>query len=161
MLGLSKMLRIGAVAVLLLAAAGCGTLRLDGADNQMRSVAAVSDHAKTVTFREGMVWCHGPTGKQCVRLPEGVYAIEAEDADFLYFRAPVPLDFRVLDRPGPDSQRNIPGGLALVKSFAKTLALQVVAEIYIDAGGQQKMLVQKLGGDFGGMEGAKWKKNFE
>jgi hypothetical protein len=88
-------------------------------------------------------------------LPEGTYALEAEDVDYLYFRAPRPIELRVLDHGQPVHGRDVPGGLAIAKGFS-----MVPAATYIDAEPGTKTLVFKHGGEFLSMRGSKWKKSF-
>ena len=74
----------------------------------------------------------------------------------MYFRAPAPIEMRVLKSGTPVDGRDIPGGLAL----AKAVFSMVGAVTYIDAGPDQKMLVMKLGFEFIQMRGRQWEKSF-
>jgi hypothetical protein len=139
--------------------AGCGDINLDPTDNTARTIMLGKDRPEALTFKEGMVWCYDQFARRCLRLPPGVYKLEGEDADFRYFRAPEPMDFRFLDKPENDRQRFIPGGVALRKSFD----LLLPAEVYIDSDKQppeEKVLIFKLGHNFADMEGHAWARNF-
>jgi len=137
---------------------GCGGITLNASDFQVRAIMPVAEHKMMLTLKQGMVWCQDETAARCLRLPPGVYTIEAEDADFRYFRAPEPIDFRRLDGQEPDSRSLIPGGIALRKTFD----LMLPAEVYVDGeNAGQKVLVHKLGHNFAEMEPSGWTKNFD
>jgi hypothetical protein len=75
--------------------AGCGALPpLDSTANEVRTIRPTADTSKTVSVPEGMVWYSTASRSSGLRFPPGTYALEAEDDDYLYFRAPSPLEFR-------------------------------------------------------------------
>ena len=136
----------------------CAALRLDPVVSEDRQVTAISDPSKTVAVLEPMVWTNAPLGSATkgVRLLPGTYSLEAEDADYLYFRAPEPIEVRVLQGGEPVDGRDIPGGLAL----AKALFNMVPAATYIDAGPGMKTLIFKHGSEFLQMRDSTWSKSF-
>ena len=135
----------------------CGTLPpLDPAVHESKTVSAASDPSKNVTLPEGMVWYAGPSRSTGIRLPPGAYPLEAEDADYWYFRSPTPLEFRSFDNGRPTEEHSSPGGLMLGKRSLR----MVPASAYIDGEGASKIMVWKLGGDFLAMEGRQWRKSF-
>ena len=86
----------------------------------------------------------------------GTYELEAEGEEYLYFRAPVPIEMRVLEKGVPVDGRDYEGGLALSKSF---IAL-VPAVAYVSVSETRKMHVMKMGNDFLRLEGRVWEKSF-
>jgi hypothetical protein len=100
--------RIAVFALPLVAAAapgavGCGMLRLRAVTEEQRAGTPASDSGRTLTVLEPMLWLDGPPSDiDGVQLPKGTYALEAEDADDRYFRAPAPIDMREI-QGGPRS----------------------------------------------------------
>jgi len=105
---------------------------------------------------EGMVWYAGPSRSTGIRFPSGLYPLEAEDADYWYFRSPEPLEFRSFENGRPTAEHSDPGGMMLGKRSLRT----VPAGAYIEGEGASKIMVWKLGGDFLAMEGRQWRKSF-
>lgn len=135
----------------------CSLLRLDPVTAEQRKVAPLTDESKTVTLTEPIVWLNAPAHRASkgLRLPQGLYSLEAEDEDYLYFRAPAPIEMRVLQDGRPVEGPDVAGGLALGRAL-----LPVSPAAYIDADAHHKMLVMKLGYDFLRMRGKEWERNF-
>src|SRR6266478_1695929 len=72
----------------------CSLIRLDPVTAEQHKVTAAADEAKTVTLSEPIVWLNAPAHRasKAVRLPQGRYTLEAEDKDYLYFRAPSAIE---------------------------------------------------------------------
>ena len=85
-----------------------------------------------------------------------LYSLEAEDADYWYFRSSAPLEFRRFEHGRPTEEHSNPGGLMLGKRALR----MVPAGAYIEGDGTSKIMVWKLGGDFLAMEGKQWRKSF-
>lgn len=119
-------------------------------------MSAASDPSKNVTVPEGMVWYAGPSRSTGIRLAPGLYSLEAEDADYWYFRSSAPLEFRSFENGRPTAEHSNSGGLMLSKRSLR----MVPAGAYIDGDGTSKIMVGKLGGDFLAMEGKQWRKSF-
>lgn len=134
---------------------GCGALQLNPVATESRAVQSVSDAAKTLTVTDGMVWYDAAPATRGLRFPPGRYTLEAEDADYWYFRAPAPLEFRIFADGKITDSRDIPGGLMLAKRFNL-----LPAAGYIDDEPGRKMLVWKLGQEFLRLEHRNWQKNF-
>jgi hypothetical protein len=135
----------------------CGALPpLDPEIHESRTVSAASDSSRNVTVPEGMVWYSGPSRSTGIRLPPGLYSLEAEDADYWYFRSSAPLEFRSFENGKPTGEHSYPGGLMLGKQRLRI----VPAGAYIESEGISKIMVWKLGGDFLAMEGKEWRKSF-
>lgn len=147
-------------ALLLLSAAAlvsaCGTLSLSPIANDPRTVQVASDPKKTVSVPEGMIWYDSPAPTRGLRFPPGRYTIEAEDADYWYFRSAAPLEFRSFQNGKVTEERSTPGGLMLGKNAMS----MVPGGGYIDGMGSEKVMIWKLGRDFLRREGREWKKNF-
>lgn len=125
--------------------------------SEQRKVASVTDESKTVTLSEPIVWLNAPAyrASKGIRLPQGQYRLEAEDEDYLYFRAPAPIEMRLLQHGRPVEGPDVAGGLALGKAV-----LPISPAAYIDVDADHKMLVMKLGYDFARMRGKQWKQSF-
>jgi hypothetical protein len=135
----------------------CGALPpLDPVVRESRTVSTASDPSKNVTVPEGMVWYAGPSRSAGIRLPPGLYSLEAEDADYWYFRSSAPLEFRSFENGRPTEEHSNPGGLMLGKQSLR----MVPASAYIEGDGTSKIMVWRLGGDFLSMEGKQWRKSF-
>jgi hypothetical protein len=135
----------------------CGTLPpLDPTAHESKTVSTASDPSKNVTVPDGMVWYAGPTRSSGIRFPSGLYPLEAEDADYWYFRSPTPLEFRSFKNGRPTDEHSNPGGMMLGKQSLR----MVPAAAYIEGEGASKIMVWKLGGDFLAMEGKQWRKSF-
>ncbi len=154
-----RLLLLVALCVPLLgASAGCSLVRVDPIVAEERSVVATTDPARILTLKEPGVWLNGPTSTATkgIRLPAGQYILEAEDGDFLYFRAPAPIGMRRLQRgqtlDGPD----MPGGLALHKK----IPLFPAAATYVDVSPGRKMLVFEHGSEFLRERGTLWETTF-
>src|SRR5262249_40982382 len=136
---------------LLIGSLSCSLIRLNPVTDEEFEVRPVSDPGRTLTFREPMVWSDAPMYRATkgVRLLDGKYVLEAENDNFLYFRSPVPIEMRVLERGVPVGGRNYEGGLALSKAFvALTPAIA-----YVSVNEHRKMHVMKMGHDFLQLEG--------
>jgi hypothetical protein len=138
--------------------AACSLIRLDPVTAEKRQVAPITDEKKTVMLSEPIVWLDAPAyhAAKGVRLPQGLYTLEAEDDDYLYFRAPSPLEMRILQDGRPVEGPDIPGGLAIGKILFPMLS----PVAYIDVDSDHKMLVMKLGFDFTQMRGKQWDQSF-
>lgn len=124
--------------------------------NEVRPVHATADATKTVTVIGGMVWYDGNPALHGIRFPPGLYVLEAEDADYLYFRSPKPLELRIFKDGKMVDGRDIPGGIMLTKHL---LSL-VPGAGYIDDTGTNKIMLWKLGANFLQLKGTNWKKSF-
>lgn len=61
---------------------------------------------------EAQVWFNGYQKNSGVMLPKGTYQLEAQDSDYLYFRAPLDIEFRSLNVT-PPTQELVKGGIAI------------------------------------------------
>ena len=106
-----------ATAALAVVLSGC--LTLPSVTSDERAVQPAADPAKFVEFVEPVVWLDRPEpfATRGVRLLPGRYELEAENEDYRYFRAPAPIEMRILDGGKVVDGRDIPGGLALAKSL--------------------------------------------
>lgn len=135
----------------------CGALPpLDPGVHESKPVSTASDPSRNVTVPEGMVWYAGPSRSTGIRLPPGLYSLEAEDADYWYFRSSAPLEFRSFENGRFTEEHSNFGGLMLGKRPLR----MVPAGAYIEGDGTSKIMVWKLGGDFLAMEGRQWRKSF-
>lgn len=135
---------------------GCGTLRLNPVTADDRIVKPLIVQKKIVTFKESIVWYDQNPPTRGVLFPEGDYPIEAEDGEYLYFKAPKELEYRIFKNGEVIDGRLIPGGMCLNKN----LFSMIPAGAYMTVNSSKKTLTFKLGRDFQRMEGNKWIKNF-
>jgi hypothetical protein len=143
------------LAVACLAASGCAMLRLRAVTEEQRPVTTVTDPSRTLTVLEPMLWLDGPPSDTYgVQLPKGKYSLEAEDADYRYFRAPASIDMREIQGKTTVERHVLAGGLMLSKSLFKIPP----AGVYIEQDASHKLLVFKLGSQFMQFEGSKWKR---
>lgn len=123
-----------------------------------RETTVVEDSGKNFTvLKEISTYDHGArTQRRGVALPVGTYTLEAEDAEYWYFRAPSPVEFRVLEGRRIADQRRIPGGIRIHK---QTNAAPPAG--YFDgAGGEKEIIAEFTATEFAWMEGSYWRKNF-
>ena len=155
---MTRMTGILLVAGLLAGSVSCALIRLDPVTDEEFDVTPVSDPSRTVTFLEPMVWSNAPQYRATkgVRLLNGTYVLEAENDDFLYFRAPAPVEMRVLEKGVPVDGRDFEGGLALSKAFVA----MAPAAAYVSISERRKMHVMRMGNDFLQLEGRVWEKSF-
>ena len=139
-----------------LAAASGGCATLNPVMSEERSVSAAAD-SRRLNLPDYIVFYDRPgTPMRGIRMPKGGYDLEAEDAEYLYFRAPQEVEYRIFERGETVEQRTMPGGIAL----GKTIVRMVPAAVYVGQDEKRKVLTWKLGREFLGLEGAKWTKNF-
>jgi hypothetical protein len=81
--------------------------------DETHAVQAAQDSSRTITIGSGMVWYNIERTKG-IRFPPGTYVLEAQDANYWYFRSPTPLEFRVFNGDRVADERTMPGGLMLV-----------------------------------------------
>lgn len=88
-------------------------------------------------------------------LPVGKYTLEAQDADYWYFRAPSPIGHRVTEGRKV-VERRVAGGIRISKHSPGGLAAG-----YVQGEGSVKELIAELtASEFAWMEGTFWSKNF-
>ena len=140
------------------ALAACSLIHLDPVTAEERAVTSAADAQKSVTLHEPIVWLNAPADRASkgLRLPQGVYVLEAEDADYWYFSAPAPIEMRTLKDGQPVEGPDIPGGLALAKATLPTTS----PAAYVNVDAAHKMLVMKLGSEFVLMRGNQWDRSF-
>ena len=120
-----------------------------------RVVTVVQGKSSVLTLAEPMVFLDivsGLPATKGVRFPSGEYDLEAEDADYLYYRAPDRIEYRVFQSGQVKAQRFMPGGIY----FSKALITLVPAGAYLSSDGTNKTLLWKLGAEFTHLEGTKW-----
>jgi hypothetical protein len=144
------------IGVALACLAACGGLELNPSINEPRSVHLEQDPSKTLTVVQEMVWGDKSHAAREIRFPAGIYALEAEDADYWYMRSPAPLNLRGFKNGTQTESRNIRGGIAIGKYTTRS----VPAAAYIDGQESSRILIWKLGKDFLSREGKDWRKSF-
>lgn len=137
---------------------GCSGMQLRASADQMRYARAALDPSKSIQT-EGMLWVdYPPKPARGVRFPEGKYVLEAEDDEYLYFRAPKPLEFRYFNHGTVIDLRNLNGGLMIRKGGADPYG--VAGGGYVDSNADSKIMAWRLARDFLALEGRNWTKSF-
>lgn len=136
--------------------AACGGLELNPLVNEPRAVRFEQDPSKTLTVVHEMVWDDKSHPTREIGFPVGTYALEAEDADYWYMRAPAPLSVREFKKGVQTESRNLRGGIAIGKYTTRS----VPAAGYIDGQESSRILIWKLGKDFLSRDGKDWRKSF-
>jgi hypothetical protein len=141
-----------------LGVSGCFFIQLNPVTNEEFEAAPVSDPARSVEFLEPMVWVDYP-GRPTngVRFLPGVYVLEAESEEFMYFRSPARLEIRALKDGAVVGGRDVQGGLALSKAFLPIAP----ASAYVWVSETRKRHVMNMGHDFRYLEGKSWTKTFD
>jgi hypothetical protein len=124
--------------------------------NETRTVRPATDPKKTVTIPDGMVWYDASPPTRGIRFTPGIYTLEAEDDDYLFFKSAAPLEIRVFKEGKAGDAREIPGGIMISKRFIS----RIPAAGYMNGEGPAKVMIWKLGRDFVRREGKDWKKSF-
>ncbi len=145
---------MGVSAALCLAA--CGGLELNPLINETRSVHLEHDSTKTLSVVQEMVFDDKSHATREIRFPAGMYALEAEDADYWYMRSPAPLNLRDFKKGVLIESHSIRGGIAIGKYTTRS----VPAAGYIDGEESSRILIWKLGKEFLSREGKDWRKSF-
>jgi hypothetical protein len=127
---------------------------LSPVQSEDRVVSPTPPGHQVLVLGESMVWLdqalYDPT--RGIRFTAGTYTLEAEDADYRYYRAPSPIEYRVFANGKVKDGRFMPGGIYL----SKALISLVPAGGYLSVDDTNKTLVWKLGADFMHSEGQKW-----
>jgi hypothetical protein len=137
---------------------GAGAQMLSPLQSERRVVVVVKGSSRSLTLSEPMVWLDaGPREPPTrgVRLPAGQYALEAEDTNFLYYRSPEPIEYRIFQNGQVTSTRFMPGGIYL----SKAAVAFVPAGVYMSTDETHKTLTWKLGATFLQSEGKTWKRS--
>jgi hypothetical protein len=134
----------------------CGGLELNPLVNEPRNIQIERDASKTLTVMHEMVWDDKSHAAHELRFPEGIYALEGEDADYWYMRGAVPLGYKEFKKGIQIENRSLRGGIAIGKYTTRS----VPAAGYIDGQESTRILIWKLGKDFLNREGKDWKKSF-
>ena len=149
-------LRRAALVLLLLApiffGAGCETLSLSPATSETRVVYPVKNAAMTVTVTRTMSFDDSSRRVYSVTVPQGVYKLEAEDADYWYFVAPSLFIRATYDGKEVVDQSMFCGGLMI----GKKPGMIVPAAIYRSDGSMNLTMIWRFGGDFMKAEGKAW-----
>ena len=135
---------------------GCAGIQPSPLVNERRNVHLEQDKSKTIVVLHEMVWYDASPPAHALRLPVGIYVLEAQDDEYWYMRSGAPLGLEAFRKGGRLDDRGIAGGIMIGKYSFRA----VPAGGYIDGDGSAKILVWKLGSDFMSREGTDWKKSF-
>jgi hypothetical protein len=145
-----------------LALAACAGLPpSDPTSSKSLTVQPLTDAAKTLTVKSGMVFYSDSSRTHGIRFPPGRYTLVAEDNDYWFFSAPAPIEFRDFKNGVVTDAKDAPGGIMISRSFTKSLMTMTAGAGYTDSDTPAtKDMVWKLGGEFQRLEGSEWSKSF-
>ena len=149
--------RISTCLLCLLLTAACGGIPLSPVASDRRPVKPMADPGKTLTVAHELVFDDGRPPRNELRLPTGVYTLEATDDEYWYLRATQPLEFTTYRKGGKAETRPLAGGILLGKYSFRAIP----AGAYID--GEEasvRVLVWKLPPAFMAGEGRDWHRSF-
>jgi hypothetical protein len=138
-----------------LAGVGCGTFALNPITSETRPIYAIQDAALTVTVMRTLSFDDSKSRVYNVTLPQGVYKLEAQDADYWYFAAPTLLSRATYDGKEVADRNLFCGGLML----AKKPGMLVPAGIYRSDGSMNMTLIWRFSSDFMKTEGTAWQRS--
>lgn len=103
-----------------------------------------AEDAPTLTLRRSVLVSESADPRYVILLPDGVYRKRAEDSEFIYYGAPRPLEFRILEHGNTLELRTFNGGIAA----ARSLMSKRPGAIYIIAGLNKMRLTWELDSAF-------------
>ena len=134
----------------------CGGIELNPFVNEHRTVRFERDPSKTLTVTHDLLWDDKSRPTHELKMPAGIYALEAEDEEYWYMRSSAPLELRDFKKDSKPESRSLRGGLAIGKYSFRS----VPGAAYIDGEGMSRVIIWKLGKDFLSGEGKDWRKSF-
>lgn len=135
---------------------GCSATRLSPIEDLEQQVQGVDYSTKRIVLIEPMIWLDSRDAQSGIILPRGVYLLEAESRDYLYFAAPDYIEYRTLRENNEPDRRFLFGGLFLAKKRYN----MIPAGAYYSISDLDKVHIWRLGSDFIEMEGEQWQKLF-
>lgn len=149
--------RLGVLTITLFAlliTGGCGVTRLSPIEDLDQQVESVGYSTKRIVLVESMIWLDSRDARSGIILPQGIYQLEAESRDYLYFAAPDFIEYRTLRKDTEPDRRFLFGGLFV----AKQLRRKIPAGAYYSISELEKVHIWRLGSDFIEMEGERWQR---
>ncbi|WP_136798817.1 MULTISPECIES: hypothetical protein [Desulfosediminicola] len=153
---LKKIWGLVAILIPLLTLGGCGVTRLSPIEDLEQKVQSIDYSTKKIVLMEPMIWLDSRDAESGIILPQGIYQLEAESGNYLYFAAPDYIEYRTLREDNEPDRRFLFGGLFLSKKSHK----RIPAGAYYSISDLNKVHFWRLGDDFIEMEGEQWQKLF-
>lgn len=135
---------------------GCSVAKVSPIVDQEKRVQHVCYSTKRIVLPEPMIWLESREAKSGIILPQGVYQLEAESKNYLYFAAPDYIEYRTLIEGSEPDRRFLFGGLFLAKKQYNSIP----AGAYYSISDLDKVHIWRLDSDFIEMEGERWQKLF-
>lgn len=124
--------------------------------NEVHQVKPLGYQIKAAIFNQTLLWYDVEAApNKTIEFPKGTYFLEAEDANFLYFKAPISPEYREYYDGKITNSGLKTGGLCLAKS-----GFSAYAYVLGDTP-EEKILVWNLGNRFLKLEGSIWWLNYQ
>jgi hypothetical protein len=125
--------------------------------SEARAVHPEPDATKRLTVLHELVFDDASPPRNELRLPAGIYTLEASDEEYWYLRSGAPLVLEETHKGGKQDHRRLGGGIMLGKYTFRAIP----AAVYIDGdSAATRILIWKLPGSFLGSEGRDWRRSF-
>lgn len=141
---------------LLATCSGCSLIKVSPITDENRSVTPLTNRVKKITFHEEVEWIDDNPANRGILIPKGIFALEAKDDKYSYFRSAKGIGHRVYQNGKPVQTTFKPGGICITDSFFLTPS----AGAYVSIDDKNKKMVWKLGTDFMMLSGSAWSESF-
>ena len=142
-----------ALLALALAAVGCSTFKMNPVTDETRQTYPVKDDAIYVVVRQNGIHLNDSKVRTYgVLIPPGLYKLEAQDDDYLYFATSGVITRFVYDGYQLVDQNVCQGGVMI----GRKTGMLVPAGVYKNDGSMNHVMIWKLTDDFMKMEGSRW-----
>lgn len=134
---------------------GCSVFQSSPITKEPRTVTPMQKQTLTVNIANIVTWHDKQPPSLTLSIPTGVYVLEAEDSDYLYFLSTKPLLYQVYNEKGVRVDSiDMVGGLYFGKKDKH------LAGVYQYVNESKRILVWKLNNDFYNIEGKAWFRNW-
>lgn len=133
---------------------GCGNMILPGSNriSEERTPSPATSH-RSLVMAEPLDWFASENGERYdIWLPPGPYHVEAEDSDYLYYRAPERVSLGKTKMFSAQDSRTAEGGIFISKNPASRYS----SGAYIEFTDGKKQLLFQFDARFMGQEGKRW-----
>jgi len=146
--------RISIMLILALTLTGCANMILPQSNRiyEERTASPATAH-RSLVMSEPLDWFASESGDRYdIWLPQGAYHVQAEDSDYLYYKAPERVSLGKTKFFSAQDSRTYDGGVFISKSASSKYS----SGAYIDYEGGKKLLLFFFDFRFTGQEGRRW-----